>query len=371
MMIVCSRLVFVRRKMVSFSLLLLFGSLLILIAVFFKFTSNKLEKQYEEFRKTFEPIHKELDSPFHHHDIIVNGIHWHYVDEGGKAADKADRGKRNEENDSKSLEPVILFIHGFPEGWYTWSSILPLIDQHYRCIAIDMKGFGRSDKEDENYNWEVIASQIKDFMVSGLGIDHFYVVSHDWGTLIGSILVQNHPQHIDGFIRTQVDLILPPNFSSDSLLSVARFRPQFLLFQFQWFSNLLMYTFPGGIDRFLSNVYSSLTLKTRPTREKQYFIYEFLRPGSEKVHRYLKRENWNFEKAIRDICENKQPFPILQLQGDSDPSQPAKLFEDVPKRCPSIEMKWIENASHFLTVDQPEAVAKDINEFVKKHSKRL
>jgi pimeloyl-ACP methyl ester carboxylesterase len=347
--------------MISFKLL--FGGLLILIAVFLKFTSDKLQKRDEDFVETFQPIHKELDSAFHHHDIIVNGIQWHYVDEGGRALNKS--------AGASDPAPVILFIHGFPEGWYTWSSILPKMDPRYRCIAIDMKGFGRSDKDDENYNWEVVALQIKDFMVHGLGINHFFVVSHDWGTLIGSILVQNHPEQINGFIRTQVDLILPPNFSSKSLISMAQFRPQFLFLQFAWFSDLLMYTLPGGIDRFLSNVYSSLTLKTRPLKEIQYFIYEFLRPGSHKVtSRYLKRENWNFEKAIRDICERKQPFPVLQLQGDSDPSQPMKLFENVSQRCPHIEMKWIKNASHFLTVDQPEAVSKEINDFVKKYHKR-
>jgi pimeloyl-ACP methyl ester carboxylesterase len=52
------------------------------------------------------------------------------------------------------------------------------------------------------------------------------------------------------------------------------------------------------------------------------------------------------------------------LQADGDPSQPVSIFDDVPRQCPGVELRWIENASHFSNLDQPEAVARAINEFV-------
>jgi hypothetical protein len=92
----------------------------------------------------------EIDSKFNHQDIVVNGIKWHYVDQGPKDG------------------TVIVFLHGLPEGWYSWRYVLPLIDPKYRLIAPDMKGYGRSDKEDSNYNWHVVARQAVEF-VNSLG----------------------------------------------------------------------------------------------------------------------------------------------------------------------------------------------------------
>ena len=71
-------------------------------------------------------------------------MQWHYVDEGNP--------------DGK----VILFLQGLLEGWYSWRYVLPQVDHSYRLIAIDMKGYGRSDLKDGNYNWHVVAEQTVD-----------------------------------------------------------------------------------------------------------------------------------------------------------------------------------------------------------------
>jgi pimeloyl-ACP methyl ester carboxylesterase len=52
------------------------------------------------------------------------------------------------------------------------------------------------------------------------------------------------------------------------------------------------------------------------------------------------------------------------LQADGDPAQPVSIFEEVPHQCPSVELRWVKDASHFSNLDQPEEVARAINEFV-------
>ncbi len=150
------------------------GSLSVLAAVFAwiyaPLRAQNLVKKFASFRAEHQADHDAIDAQFNQQDKVVNGIHWHYVDEGSPNG------------------PVILFLHGLPEGWYSWSKVLPLVDHHYRLIAIDMKGYGRSTALDRDYNWHTVASQTLDLMTS-LGIDKFYVVSHDWGTIIGSVLV--------------------------------------------------------------------------------------------------------------------------------------------------------------------------------------
>lgn len=43
-------------------------------------------------------------------------------------------------------KPLILFLHGFPECWYSWRHLLPVLRNQYEVVALDMRGYGWSDK---------------------------------------------------------------------------------------------------------------------------------------------------------------------------------------------------------------------------------
>jgi pimeloyl-ACP methyl ester carboxylesterase len=298
--------------------------------------TNRLEKRAADFVREFKPQAEEIDAKFHHQDRTVNGIKWHYVDEGSQ------NGR------------VILFMHGLPEGWYSWRYVLPLIDPDYRLIAIDMKGYGRSDKTDNNYDWHVVADQTADFIKS-LGIKKCFVVSHDWGSLIASIMVGDHPDLILGFVRMQADLI-----KQNQMAALIK-KPQFILFRSKWFATYMM----KDAEEFIDRVYPPRMVTPFKEWDRNYFVYEFYRPGvAKQVPRYFDPDNWDMDGALTKICHGSFPFPVMALQAEKDPPQPVSWFKKIPKECPNIELKWISNASHFSNLDQPEQVAKAINEFV-------
>ena len=231
------------------------------------------------------------------------------------------------------------------------------MDQNYRLIAIDMKGYGRSDRTDTDYNWHTVASQTLDLMTS-LGIDKFYVVSHDWGTIIGSVLVSDHPEHILGYVRMEADLIQRKN---TGMISAYIQKPQWLLFQSKFIGSYMMQD-PGW---FIDMVYTKRMTTPFSQQDRDYLVYEFSRPGvSEMVPKYFLQENWDLDTAIGKICNNNFPFPVLQLQADSDPAQPQSIFADVATECPHVQFEWVTNASHFDNFDQPQQVADAINRFV-------
>jgi pimeloyl-ACP methyl ester carboxylesterase len=270
---------------------------------------------------------------------MVNGIHWHYVDEGARDGQ------------------VVLFMHGLPEGWYSWSKVLPLVDQSYRLIAIDMKGYGRSDLQDSDYSWHTVAAQTVDLMTS-LGVDVFYVVGHDWGALISSVLVSDQPERILGFVRMEADLV--PR-RSEGLWGLYRQKPQWLLFQNRWIATFIMQD-PG---RFIDMVYPKRMTTTFNQTDRNYFVYEFSRPGVAQMNPlYFQRSNWDLDAVTTKICKNNFSFPVLQLQADSDPAQPPPLFADVAGACPNVRLEWVTNASHFDNLDQPQQVATAINNFL-------
>src|SRR4051794_35918550 len=79
--------------------------------------------------------------------------------------------------------PLVLLLHGWPEFWWSWRHQLPaLAAAGYRAVAIDLPGYGRSDKPATSYDerWvnQCIAGVIED-----LGAERAVIVGHDWGGL--------------------------------------------------------------------------------------------------------------------------------------------------------------------------------------------
>jgi pimeloyl-ACP methyl ester carboxylesterase len=305
--------------------------------------SKRFASKFIDFRVEFQDSHDAIDAQFNHQDVVVDGLNWHFVDQGPKDG------------------PAILFMHGFPESWYSWRYILPLIDPGYRLIAIDMKGYGRSDKIDGDFNWHTVGRQTKEFMVNGLNITQFYVVSHDWGTLIASVMVDDFQEHILGFVRMQVDLIIPEYMKSkDGFWNAFKNRPQFMLFQFETVSKFLM----ENAHRFIPNIYNPRLMDEFKEIDKNYIIYEFSLPNFEKVYNYFLHKNWDFPAAIQSTCKNNYTFNVIQLQAEFDATQPVHNMNNVEIECPNVDLIWIRNASHFSNFDQPEFIAQQINLFL-------
>ncbi len=255
---------------------------------------------------------------------------------------------------------MILFLHGLPEGWYSWRYVLPLVDHSYRHIAIDMKGYGRSDLNDLNYNARIFNQTMQ--LMDSLGVNKFYVVSHDWGTIIGSVLVGDHPERILGYVRMEADLIMKGDANKPSLSAYLQ-KPQWFFFQNSWIASFL-YQDAGW---FIDSIYPRRMTSAFKKVDRDYLVYEYSRPGVAAINpRYFQSRNWDLGAAIGKICKNDFPFPVLRLQADSDPAQPKSIFTDVSRRCPNVQLQWVTNASHFDKFDQPEQVADAINRFLKR-----
>jgi pimeloyl-ACP methyl ester carboxylesterase len=100
-----------------------------------------------------------------------------------------------------SGEPVLL-LHGFPDFWFMWRHQIPLLAQAgYRAIAVDMRGYNRSDAPDEiaAYDASHLAKDIIRVMDT-LGISKAAIVGHDWGGVVAWHIAMNHPERITKLI---------------------------------------------------------------------------------------------------------------------------------------------------------------------------
>lgn len=323
--------------------LFLIGAVLSAIGFLLSCTSDPaaLRAKYESFREKNKAAHEAADAPFSHKYLQVGTVRWHYVEAGNPSG------------------PTVLMLHGLPESWYSWSKVLPLLDPSFHYIVPDMKGYGQSTATDSDYNWHTVAKQTLELMDS-LKVNKFFIVGHDWGAIISSVMVSDHPERFLGYVRMQADLIYEPGQSLEQLYEQ---KPQWKLLQDKDKAVNIMRNAGPLIDM----VYPPRMKTTFAKADRDYFVYEFSRPGvAEAIAGYFQYANWDLEAAVTRIAKNKFNFAVLQLQADSDSSQPMENFADVPKLYPNVKLEWITNASHFDNLDQPAQVAAAINKFLKR-----
>jgi epoxide hydrolase A/B len=92
--------------------------------------------------------------------------------------------------------PLVLFVHGFPELWYSWRHQLSaLADAGYRAVAIDQRGYGRSSKPPHIHDYritELVADLVG--VVEALGETTATVVGHDWGAPVAWTAAWTRPE---------------------------------------------------------------------------------------------------------------------------------------------------------------------------------
>ena len=92
--------------------------------------------------------------------------------------------------------PVLLCMHGYPTASWDWHRVWPRLVQRYRLIAVDMLGFGFSDKpRDISYT---IAAQatLHEQLLASLGIEDVHVLAHDYGDTVTQELMARQLERI-------------------------------------------------------------------------------------------------------------------------------------------------------------------------------
>lgn len=94
-------------------------------------------------------------------------------------------------------QPLMLFLHGFPEFWYAWRDLAPMFAGSHHCVAPDLRGFNLSSQPTEpgEYKAHKIVQDIV-LLMQSLGKNDAVVVSHDWGGAVAWGLAIAQPQRV-------------------------------------------------------------------------------------------------------------------------------------------------------------------------------
>lgn len=87
--------------------------------------------------------------------------------------------------------PVLLFLHGWAASRKFWDPVVGALSDRYRCVAVDLPGFGESPRPDAPYTIEWFAETVERFRAA-LGLDVAAVVGHSMGGLIAARWLCDH-----------------------------------------------------------------------------------------------------------------------------------------------------------------------------------
>lgn len=117
--------------------------------------------------------------PFASHYLDLDGLRYHYLDEGKGA-------------------PVVM-LHGNPTWSFYYRNLVRALRGNFRCIVPDHIGCGLSDKPDDSRYDYTLAQRVSDLerLLEQLGLrENLTLVVHDWGGMIGMAYAVRHPERI-------------------------------------------------------------------------------------------------------------------------------------------------------------------------------
>ena len=126
-------------------------------------------------RNSQDWINKEL-YPFQSHFLTIENNQLHYIDEGAGTP--------------------LLFVHGTPEWSFGYRDVIKQLRKSFRCVAIDLLGFGLSDKPNgTDYTCAGHSRRLTKF-IEHLDLKNFSVVANDFGGSISLSYVLDHPNDV-------------------------------------------------------------------------------------------------------------------------------------------------------------------------------
>jgi pimeloyl-ACP methyl ester carboxylesterase len=85
--------------------------------------------------------------------------------------------------------PALLLIHGFPTASWDWEAVWPELARHYRVLAVDMIGFGFSDKP-RRYDYSIVdQADLQQAFLRAHGVGDHHVLAHDYGDSVAQELL--------------------------------------------------------------------------------------------------------------------------------------------------------------------------------------
>lgn len=247
-------------------------------------------------------------------------------------------------------ENVILLIHGFLGSTFSWRFLIPILGAHFTVYAVDLPGFGRSDKGKRYpYTLSAYAQSLYDFLQSE-GVRRLMIIAHSMGGQVAMRLASLAPQAVKRLI-----LIAPSGY-----LPAAK-RWQKALFSIPLSYSLVPFMLTSKrIQREFTNIIFNLN-----TVDLQSMYDGYITPLKD---RHFPRALFHFARSREDdLCREelqKVKQPTLLLWGRHDRVVPLHIGQRLVQDLPDARLVIIEDTGHLPMEEKPHHVMEHVTPFL-------
>lgn len=235
--------------------------------------------------------------------------------------------------------PVIL-LHGYTDSWFSFSQVLPLLDQKYRVYTLDQRGHGESDRPAGGYAMQQFAADVVAFM-DAMKIKQATIVGHSMGSFVAQHVAAEAPERVRRLVLVATATTVHTNDVVRQLQrdvnALTDPVPQKFVYEFQLSTAFQ----PLSNDFFHTVLKESMKLPAHVWRE---VMAEMMSPDA-------------------GVQLKKIKTPTLILWGDRD-FFPRSEQDSLVSSIPNARLKVYKDTGHALHWERPEAFAADLKTFM-------
>jgi len=283
-----------------------------------------------------------------YHDWYFRGWRSHY----GLA-------RSSNHNDNDPSKPPILLIHGFGAALDHWRDNIPALAEHHTVYAIDLLGFGKSDKPPTNYSIYLWVDQVVEFWHNFVNMP-MIIIGNSIGALIATIAASRHPEIASGVVTISLPdmeafnnmvpkALQPIERAVKAIVSAILIKPLFHLMRQPCTIRCVLKGIVYGDRRRVDDRLVEIIAK--PARDRQ--AAEAFR----RLNRSLNQPNYS--PSLTQALEKLQ-VPLLILWGSCDRLIPPSEGKRLVKYAPNATLIYLEGLGHCAHDDNPERVNQEI-----------
>ncbi|MEJ7629506.1 MAG: alpha/beta hydrolase [Nocardioidaceae bacterium] len=256
----------------------------------------------------------ELPGPWEHRYVSANGARFHVCESR----------PQEQPGSVRPAAPLVLLLHGFPEFWWAWRHQLPaLAAAGYHAVAMDLRGYGTSDKTPRGYDPLTLANDVTG-VIRSMGSRSAVVVGHGWGGYVGWAAAAQRPDCVSALcvvgaphprVLTSARRWLRPSAAVRHLLAMqVPWLPERRIGRGQYVAqHLAAWAAPGG----------GFPSGDEAARYRAAFALWPSPHCALEYHRWLFRSRLRSDgRAFAKVLRRKVAVPVAHISGAEDPAEP-------------------------------------------------
>jgi pimeloyl-ACP methyl ester carboxylesterase len=258
--------------------------------------------------------------------------------------------------EEKGEGPPVLLIHGFGASTYTWRHIAPDLARDHRVIAMDMKGFGQSDKPfDESYS-VFDQAELLTQLILDLDLRDLTIVGHSFGGGVALVLVLDEAERLKGRITKLVLL--------DSIAYPQDIPMFFRMLDMPIFSHVGVRMVPPAVQTRIALQIAYLDNSKIEDEEVETYAAP-LRTAAGK-HAIIHSARQIVPEGIEELSRRYKSIeqPTLILWCDHDRIVPLDVGLKLRRTLPNASLKLVDECGHMPHEEQPEATLGLLRDFL-------